>query len=133
MFNSISSSDSSSIRWSSSASLGLSNQYIFPDIFNSKWKKNPQHWLLSSWEKSPTTPTLTWEFVVSLRYNLLSNIKLLRNVLQPNWHLKCYGLTLVTYKRAASNDLEPMHLIYVTIFKKRVCVYLLDQLWPLQG
>lgn len=37
--------------------------------------------------------------------------------------IKGYGLTLVTYNHAAGHDLEPMHPVYVTIFKKRVCVY----------
>ena len=47
--------------------------------------------------------------------------------------IKHDGLTLVAYKCAASHDPEPMHPMYVTIFKRRVCLYHSDQQWPLQG
>ena len=69
------------------------------------------------------------EYAVSLRYNLLLDITHPYEIhIIAKLKLKHYGLTLVLYKCAASHDLEPMYLIYGTIFKKRVCLCLSVQL-----
>lgn len=46
---------------------------------------------------------------------------------------KHHGLTLVTYAQQAISLIESMYLTYITMFKKRVCLYLSDQPQPLQG
>ena len=106
----------------------LSTNYWAPALQKLQFYREEGAWtcITVSWGRGGLWPFPCTGRSCSERYKLL-------NIATYITCLRICTWLMLSHNVQASRDHEPMHLIYVTIFKKWVCLYLSDWLWLLLG